>query len=99
MPMMTMKVGDHVRWYVATLGDFNNAHSPHWHGNTVLVSGQRTDVLSIISAQMITADMIPTPLESGSTIATSATTCSPEWLARYEDPCCARRQMKLRFSP
>lgn len=59
MPLMTMKVGDRVRWYVATLGDFNNAHSPHWHGNTVTVNGQRTDVLSIISAQMITADMQP----------------------------------------
>jgi FtsP/CotA-like multicopper oxidase with cupredoxin domain len=29
MPMMTMKVGDRVRWYVATLGDFNNGHTPH----------------------------------------------------------------------
>ena len=59
MPMPVMKKGDHVRWYVTTLGDFNNAHSPHWHGNTVMVAGQRTDVLSVISAQMITADMIP----------------------------------------
>ncbi len=59
MPMMVMRKGDHVRWYVATLGDFNNAHTPHWHGNTVVVAGQRTDVLSITSAQMITADMVP----------------------------------------
>ena len=59
MPLMTMKVGDHVRWYVATLGDFNNGHTPHWHGNTVMVAGQRTDVLSVTSAQMITADMVP----------------------------------------
>jgi manganese oxidase len=59
MPMMVMKKGDHVRWYVATLGDFNNAHTPHWHGNTVTVAGQRTDVLSIVSAQMVTADMVP----------------------------------------
>lgn len=58
MPMMTMKKGDRVRWYVATLGDFNNAHTPHWHGNTVLVGGQRTDVVSVLSAQMITADMV-----------------------------------------
>jgi len=58
-PMMTMKKGDRVRWYVATLGDFNNGHTPHWHGNTVLVGGQRTDVLSVTSAQMITADMVP----------------------------------------
>jgi len=58
-PMMVMKKGDHVRWYVATLGDFFNGHTPHWHGNTVLVGGQRTDVLNIASAQMITADMVP----------------------------------------
>jgi len=58
-PLMVMKKGDHVRWYVATLGDFFNGHTPHWHGNTVLVGGQRTDVLNIASAQMITADMVP----------------------------------------
>ncbi|HEU5403055.1 MAG TPA: multicopper oxidase domain-containing protein [Terriglobales bacterium] len=59
MPMMTMKVGDRVRWYVASLGDFNNAHTPHWHGNTVVVGGQRTDVVSVLAAQMVTADMVP----------------------------------------
>jgi len=59
MPLMTMKVGERVRWYVATLGDFNNAHTPHWHGNTVLSAGQRTDVLVVTSAQMVTADMVP----------------------------------------
>ena len=59
MPLMTMKQGERVRWYVATLGDFNNAHTPHWHGNTVLVAGQRTDVLVVTSAQMVTAEMVP----------------------------------------
>jgi FtsP/CotA-like multicopper oxidase with cupredoxin domain len=58
-PMMTMKKGDRVRWYVATLGDFFNAHTPHWHGNTVMAGGQRTDVLAVTSAQMITVDMVP----------------------------------------
>ncbi|HEV2271165.1 MAG TPA: multicopper oxidase domain-containing protein [Steroidobacteraceae bacterium] len=58
-PLMVMKRGDHVRWYVATLGDFNNAHTPHWHGNTVTVAGQRTDVIAVTSAQMVTADMVP----------------------------------------
>ena len=59
MPMMVMKKGDHVRWYVATLGDFFNAHTPHWHGNTVMIAGQRTDVIAVTSAQMVTADMVP----------------------------------------
>ena len=59
MPVPTMTKGEHVRWYVATLGDFFNVHTPHWHGNTVLVAGQRTDVLSVASAQMVVADMVP----------------------------------------
>lgn len=59
IPMMKMKAGDRVRWYVASLGDFNNAHTPHWHGNTVVVAGQRTDVVSVMAAQMVTADMTP----------------------------------------
>jgi FtsP/CotA-like multicopper oxidase with cupredoxin domain len=59
MPLITMQQGDRVRWYVATLGDFNNAHTPHWHGNTVLVAGQRTDVIAVTSAQMVVADMEP----------------------------------------
>jgi len=59
MPMMTMKRGQHVRWYLATLGDGFNFHTPHWHGNVVTTGGQETDVVSISPAQMITADMVP----------------------------------------
>jgi FtsP/CotA-like multicopper oxidase with cupredoxin domain len=58
-PVMTMKKGDRVRWYVVTLGEGINAHTPHWHGNVVLWNGQRTDVLAILPAQMLTADMVP----------------------------------------
>jgi hypothetical protein len=59
MPMMTMNKGQHVRWYLITLGEAFNFHTPHWHGNTVLVNGQRTDVVAISPAQMTTADMVP----------------------------------------
>jgi FtsP/CotA-like multicopper oxidase with cupredoxin domain len=58
-PMMKMSEGQHVRWYVATLGEGFNFHTPHWHGNTVLLDGQRTDVLSLGPAQMETVDMVP----------------------------------------
>lgn len=58
-PVPQMKKGDRVRWYVVTLGEGFNFHTPHWHGNTVLVGGQRTDVIDIAPAQMITADMLP----------------------------------------
>ena len=59
MPMMTMHKGEHVRWYLVTLGNGFNFHTPHWHGNVVTVAGQRTDILALSPAQMITADMVP----------------------------------------
>jgi FtsP/CotA-like multicopper oxidase with cupredoxin domain len=59
MPMITMHKGDHVRWYLISLGNGLNFHTPHWHGNVVTVNGQRTDVLFLSPAQMITADMVP----------------------------------------
>jgi len=58
-PMMTMHKGDHVRWYLVTLGEAFNVHAPHWHGNTVMLDGHRTDVISLVPAQMVTADMKP----------------------------------------
>ena len=59
MPVMTMKKGERVRWYVVTLGEGINLHTPHWHGNTVLANGHRTDVILIGPAQMETVDMVP----------------------------------------
>ena len=61
MPLraLTMRKGEHVRWYVfAGTNDFD-AHTPHWHGNTVLVNQMRTDVTFIAPMQMVTADMVP----------------------------------------
>lgn len=58
-PMMTMKRGERVRWYLLTLGNGINFHTPHWHGNTVLWDKQRTDVIALSPAQMVTADMVP----------------------------------------
>ncbi len=59
LPMMTMKKGDRVRWYVITMGNGFNLHTPHWHGNVVSDHGERTDVLVLASAQMKTVDMVP----------------------------------------
>jgi FtsP/CotA-like multicopper oxidase with cupredoxin domain len=58
-PMIVLKKGQHVRWYLLTLGEGSNFHTPHWHANTVLVSGHRTDVVSLLPAQMLTSDMWP----------------------------------------
>ncbi len=58
-PMIRIKKGQHVRWYLITIGNFFNVHTPHWHGNTVLVRGHRTDVVLLGPASMVTADMWP----------------------------------------
>ena len=58
-PMMTMKKGEHVRWYLMTMGEGFNLHTPHWHGNVVLDHGHRTDVVALLPAQMLTVDMVP----------------------------------------
>jgi len=59
MPMMTMHVGQRVRWYVmATMSDFD-FHSPSWHGETVLFNGHRTDQVELAPMSMAVADMVP----------------------------------------
>ncbi len=57
--MPTMKRGEHVRWYVMTMGGQANYHTPHWHGNVVTLDKHHTDIFSILPAQFVTADMTP----------------------------------------
>jgi FtsP/CotA-like multicopper oxidase with cupredoxin domain len=59
MPMPTMKVGEHVRWYLFGLGTEADLHTPHWHGNTVTISGHRVDTVSLLPATSVVADMTP----------------------------------------
>jgi len=59
MPIMTMKKGERVRWYLLSLGEGVNFHTPHWHGNVVIEHGKRTDVVTLMPAQMLTVDMVP----------------------------------------
>ena len=58
-PMMTMKKGDHVRWYVMSMGTEVDLHTPHWHGNDAVVNGMRMDVVSLLPGTMVVADMVP----------------------------------------
>jgi FtsP/CotA-like multicopper oxidase with cupredoxin domain len=59
MPMIDMKVGQRVRWYVMAFGTEVDVHTPHWHGNTVVISGMRMDMTQLIAGSMITAEMVP----------------------------------------
>jgi hephaestin len=59
MPMPTVRKGQHVRWYVMDMGTEADLHTPHWHGNDVTVNGMRMDVVSLLPAGMVVADMVP----------------------------------------
>jgi FtsP/CotA-like multicopper oxidase with cupredoxin domain len=57
-PPFRMREGERVRWYVMAMGSEVDLHTPHWHGNTVTMP-MRTDVVSLLPASMVTADMRP----------------------------------------
>jgi hephaestin len=59
LPGLNMRVGEKVRWYVMAMGTEVDLHTPHWHGNTATWMGMRTDVVSLMPAQMVVADMVP----------------------------------------
>ena len=59
LPLMTMREGERVRWYLLGMGSEPDLHTPHWHGNTVLCRGQRSDVVELLPASMKVADMVP----------------------------------------
>ncbi|HEX6404679.1 MAG TPA: hypothetical protein VF003_16210 [Pseudonocardiaceae bacterium] len=58
-PMMTMRQGERARWYVMSMGNEVDLHTPHWHGNTVIANGMRMDTVSLLPAAMVVADMVP----------------------------------------
>ncbi len=58
-PMMTMRKGERVRWYIGSIGNGFNTHTPHWHGNTGILNGHRIDVLPIDPLQTAVVDMTP----------------------------------------
>jgi hephaestin len=61
MPLaaLTMRKGERVRWYLMSSTNDFDFHAPHWHGNTVILNGMRTDVAQLAMMQMATADMVP----------------------------------------
>jgi FtsP/CotA-like multicopper oxidase with cupredoxin domain len=59
LPGLTMKKGQRVRWYVMSMGNEVDLHTPHWHGNTVEIGGMRTDTTSLLPGSMVVADMVP----------------------------------------
>lgn len=56
-PTPTMNAGERVRWYLLSLGTEVDLHTPHWHGNTAVYDGHRTDVVELLPASMKVADL------------------------------------------
>ena len=63
LPGLDMRVGEHVRWYVIGMGTEVDLHTPHWHGQTLLMSGgsmgMRTDMVELLPGSMKILDMLP----------------------------------------
>ena len=61
MPLsaLTVKRGQHVRWYLMSSTNDFDVHAPHWHGNTAVVGGMRTDVVTLSFMGMATGNMVP----------------------------------------
>ncbi len=59
MPLMTMKKGERVRWYLLANSNEDDIHAPHWHGQTVVFNGMRTDTIGMSPMGMAVADMVP----------------------------------------
>jgi manganese oxidase len=58
LPGLTMKKGQHVRWYLFATSNEDDVHTPHWHGQTVISSHMRMDTIQLNPMSMAVADMI-----------------------------------------
>ncbi len=47
-----------VRWHLIGMGTEVDFHTAHWHGQTVLNHGKRTDVVELMPASMVSVDMV-----------------------------------------
>jgi len=56
MPRPTIREGERVRWYVFS---GSGKHTVHWHANTVLLRGRRTDMIDVGPMTKAVADMVP----------------------------------------
>jgi manganese oxidase len=58
MPLLTMRKGERVRWYMLANSNEDDVHAPHWHGQTVLFNNMRTDTVNMGPMGMIVSDMV-----------------------------------------
>lgn len=56
---LDMRRGERVRWYLIGLGNEADIHTAHWHGNTGISRGSRTDTVSLFPATTEIVEMRP----------------------------------------
>jgi len=49
--------GDNIRWHLLGMGTEIDIHTAHWHGETVLNAGRRTDVINLMPSTMVSVTM------------------------------------------
>jgi len=59
LPLLTMRKGERVRWYLLSNSNEDDVHMAHWHGNTVVWNKMRMDSLSLSPMAMAVANMAP----------------------------------------
>ena len=59
LPLLTMRRGEHVRWYLLSNANEDDIHMAHWHGNTAVWNRMRMDSIFLGPMAMATADMVP----------------------------------------
>ncbi len=55
---LTMPKGARVRWHLIGMGAEVDLHTAHWHGQTVVNYGKRTDVVELLPTSMVSVDMV-----------------------------------------
>lgn len=58
LPGLVMKQGEKVRWYVMSMGNEKDLHTPHWHGKTVSDGRRNLDVIELLPGSTDAVDMI-----------------------------------------
>lgn len=59
LPGLKMKIGERVRRYVVSIGTEVDLHTPHWHGETLMMGGMRMDMVELLPMSTKTLDMVP----------------------------------------
>lgn len=59
LPLVTLRQGERVRWYLFSSNNDGDFHAPTWTGQTVTVAGNRMDTVGLSPGGRVVADMVP----------------------------------------